>query len=116
MQILHLMPEIETLALPTPTAISVVEYLVEPFGTIQNAKQFWCEYPCILICLTEEDSAETVLNSLNDELYHYLTIADDTPEFTEPLPKGYQLSLAITHDAGNGLYLVKPSTLSLSQE
>ncbi|MFT6906012.1 MAG: hypothetical protein ACJAS1_002675 [Oleiphilaceae bacterium] len=116
MQILHFMPDIEELALSTVTAISVVEQLVEPFGTIQNAKKFWKNYPCILVCLTEQDDAERVFSSLNDELHHFIELADSTPEFIEPLPKGYQLSLTIINDAGNGLYLIKPSSLSLTQE
>lgn len=116
MQILHFMPDIEELALSKVTAISVVEQLVEPFGTIQNAKKFWTDYPCILVCLTEQDDAESIFSSLTDELQHFIELAARTPEFMELLPKDYQLSLTITNDAGNGLYLVKPSSLPLTQE
>lgn len=116
MQILHFMPEIEDLALCQATAISIVEHLVEPFGTIQTAKDFWQEYPCVLVCLTEQDSAEALFNSLDDELLHLIKLANDTPEFTEPLPKGYELSLTIINDEGNGLYLVKPSAMQLTKE
>jgi len=111
MQLLNNIPEIEELALPLCTAVNIVELLVEPFGTLDKARQFWQDYPCTLVCITKHDTPSTALSSLSDELLHAIEIAENEPEFVEFLSTGYQLSLTITNDVGNGLYLVKPTQL-----
>jgi len=113
MQILHAIPEIEELALPLSTAVNVLELLVEPFGTLDKASQFWQDYPCTLVCINKHDTPSTALASLSDELSHAIELAENEPEFVEFISSGYQLSLTITNDAGNGLYLVKPTELGV---
>jgi hypothetical protein len=116
MQILHFMPEIDDLALSKATTISILELLIQPFGTTQVTQDFWHNYPCILVCLTEKDVPKTALGSLDDNLLHLIELADNSPEFVELLPKGYQLSLAIISDEGNGIYLIKPRDMNITQE
>ena len=109
MQILYVIPEIKELALPLCTAVNVMELLIEPFGTLEKARQFWQGYPCTLVCINKHDTQSTVLASLSDELLHAIELAENEPEFVEFISSGYQLSLTITNDEGNGLYLVKPT-------
>lgn len=116
MQILHFMPDIDDLALSKASAISVIELLIQPFGTIQATQDFWHHYPCILVYLTEKDVPQTALASLDDTLLHLIELADNSPEFVELLPKDYQLSVAIISDEGNGIYLIKPRSMKLTQE
>tara|TARA_R110001592_G_C13033657_1_gene738638 strand:+ start:745 stop:1161 length:417 start_codon:yes stop_codon:yes gene_type:complete len=112
MQILHNIPEVKELSLPTVTAVNVLELLIEPFGTLDKAHQFWHEYPCILICISKRDTLSTEVDSLSDELQDLIGLAETEPEFVEFLSGGYQLSLTIINDEGNGLYLVKPDNLT----
>tara|TARA_R110001592_G_scaffold216230_2_gene469812 strand:- start:153 stop:539 length:387 start_codon:yes stop_codon:yes gene_type:complete len=112
MQILHNIPEIEGLALPVVVAVNVLEFLIEPFGTLDKARQFWQEYPCTLICISKQDTLSTMVDSLSDELQHLIGLAETEPEFIEFLSASYQLSLTIINDEGNGLYLVKPDNLT----
>lgn len=116
MQILHFIPDIDDLALSKASAISAVELLIQPFGTIQATQEFWNNHPCTLVCLTEKDVPQTALASLDDTLLHLIELANNSPEFVEPLPKGYQLSLAIISDEGNGIYLIKPRDMNITQE
>lgn len=113
MQILKNIPNIEELALPLATSANVIELLIEPFGTLDSAQQFWKDYPCILICLNKQDTIPTVLTSLSDELGHFVELAESSPEIVEFISEGYQLSLTIMNDEGNGLYLVKPVDLTI---
>lgn len=116
MQILHFMPDIDDLALSKASAISVIELLIQPFGSIQVTQEFWHNYPCILVCLTEKDLPQAAFGSLDDSLLHLIELADNSPEFVEPLPKGYQLSLAIISNEGSGIYLIKPRDMNITQE
>jgi hypothetical protein len=112
MQILHAIPEIKELSLPPVTTVNVLELLIEPFGTLDKARQFWQEYPCVLVCINHHETISTVADSLSDELQHLIGLAETEPEFIEFLSGGYQLSLTIMNDEGNGLYLVKPDDLT----
>ncbi|MCH2058901.1 MAG: hypothetical protein MK214_20235 [Thalassotalea sp.] len=107
MQVIHHLPELEELAMPTNTAIKLLELLIEPFGTFDKANAFWQTYPCVIIYSSSQDNLSTTLASLSDELLHLVELAETSPEFVEPLPKGYQVSLTIINDEGNGLYLTR---------
>ena len=111
MQILCAIPEVEELALPLCTAVNVLELLIEPFGTLDKAQQFWQEYPCTLVCMNKHDEVSTALSLVSDELLHVIEKAEREPEFIEFISDGYQLSLTITNDDGNGLYLIKPTSM-----
>lgn len=114
MQVLHYLPELEGLALPASTAIKALEILIEPFGTFDKAQAFWQDYPCVIVCLNPQDRVSTALGALSDELLHLVELAESSPEFTEQLPKDYQVSLTIINDEGNGLYLIRPNDMSFS--
>ncbi len=113
MQILNNVPEIEELSLPTVTAVNILELLIEPFGTLDKTRHFWQAYPCVLVCINHHETISTAVDSLSDELQHLIGLAETEPEFTEFLSGGYQLSLTIINDEGNGLYLVKPDDLTI---
>lgn len=115
MQVLHYLPTIEELALPLSTAVKVVENLVEPFGNLSNAEAYWSEYPSPIFIITGQDKVASAIASLDGFMQHFIELADANPEFIEPLPKGYQLSLTIINDEGSGVYLIKPVGLNLSE-
>ena len=115
MQVLHYLPTVDELALPSGTAAKVVENLIEPFGKLDDAQRYWQEYPCPLVCLNRRDKVASAIASLDGFMKHFVELADTTPEFIEPLPHGYQLSLTIINDEGNGLYLIKPTDMNLAE-
>ena len=109
MQVIHHLPELEELAMPASTAIKLLELLIEPFGTFDKANAFWQAYPCVIVYSNSQDDLSAALGSLSDELLHLVELAETSPEFVEALPKGYQVSLTIINDEGNGLYLIRPT-------
>lgn len=108
MQILHHLPSENQLILDNHVAQSVVEHLIRPFNSRDDAKAFWDEYPSTIVVLNGNDDAEKALDCLDDITRHFVEQAEITPEFIEVLPNNYQLSLTIISDSGNGLYLIKP--------
>lgn len=113
MQILCAIPEVKELALPAVTSINLLELLIEPFGTLDNANQFWQRYPSTILILNKNDEPEKALRVLEHGVRHFIEQAETEPEFIENLSCSYQLSLTITSDSGNGLYLIKPTTMTL---
>jgi len=116
MQILHHIPDIEEVALSTVTAINLLEWLIEPFGTIDSTKEFWQQYPSTIVIFNKNDEPKKVLAVLEGINRHFIEQAETSPEFIENLSCGYQLSLTITSDSGNGFYLVKPRAMRIIQE
>lgn len=116
MQIIHYLPTENQLILSPITAQSVVELLTVPFTSLDEAKEFWLEYPSTIVVLNSKDTPEIVLAMLDDLSRHFIEQAELTPEFVEALPEGYQLSLTITSDSGNGFYLIKPTDMPLCKE
>jgi hypothetical protein len=112
MQILHYLPTENQLMVNNLVAHSVVDLLVEPFGTRDGAKAFWQEYPSTIVVLNSKDDVESCLKQLSDVTRLFVETAHFSPEFIEDLPDNYQLSLTITSDSGNGLYLVKPTDMT----
>jgi len=122
MQLMNTFPTAEQLALPLNVSKRVVEFLIEPFGTIESAQAYWQENTTHLVILTPTDAA-TSLKSLSDLIQSLVMAADDNPEFVEVLStvdrpieqqEQYQFSLIVYTDSGNGLYLVKPIDFELS--
>ena len=112
MQILHYLPSENQLILDNHIAQALVDLLVVPFGTREKAKEFWQEYPSTIVVLNQNDNVETCLKQLSDVTRLFVETAHVNPEFIENLPDSYQLSLAITSDSGNGLYLIKPASMA----
>lgn len=112
MQILHYLPSKSQLILDNPVAQKMVDLLIVPFGTRDKAKEFWQEYPSTIVILNRSDDVESCLKQLNDVTRLFVETAHFNPEFIEDLPDSYQLSLAITSDSGNGLYLIKPTAMT----
>lgn len=116
MQILNHIPDVEEVALPAITSINLLELLIEPFGALDSANQFWQQYPSTILILNKNDDPEKALAVLESNILHCVERADAEPEFIENLSCGYQLALTITSDNGSGLYLIKPTTMTLKKE
>lgn len=118
MQLMNALPTPEQLVLPRDIAKRVVELLIEPFGTVESAQNYWQENSTHLVILTPIDT-DTSMKSLSDLTQSLVMAANDNPEFVEVLstvdqPNEYQFSLIVYTDVGNGLYLVKPVDMALS--
>ena len=115
MQVINYLPSANQLTLAHYTAQCAVDLLVVPFGTINDARDFWREYPSVIICFNRQDDLAAAMNVLDDVTRHFIEQAELNPEFVENLADGYQLSLTITNDMGTGLYLIKPKKLIINQ-
>lgn len=115
MQVINYLPSANQLTLAHYTAQCAVDLLVVPFGTINDARAFWREYPSVIVCFNRQDDLAAAMNVLDDVTRHFIEQAELNPEFIEDLADGYQLSLTITSDMGTGLYLIKPKELNINQ-
>jgi hypothetical protein len=115
MQILHYLPTQQQLALNPVVPQSVVDLLIEPFGSREKAIEFWVHYASKIVVLDQYDDDPQSLASLDDITRHFIEQAEHTPEFIENLPQNYQLSFPITDDEGRGLYLIKPANIRFSK-
>jgi hypothetical protein len=114
MQVINYLPIADQLALEQLTAQCAVDLLVEPFNNINDAREFWSEYPSVVICFNRQDNLPAAINIFDDVTRHFIEQAELNPEFVENLVDGYQLSLTITNDVGTGLYLIKPKELTIN--
>ena len=71
---------------PQEVQSAIQQYIQEPFQTEPEQQAYWLES--------------------GTKLIHGTPPKDSTPEYTEPLPQGYSISLVITSDAGEGTYYV----------
>ncbi len=83
----------------------LIKILVEPFDSDEAAKEFWNTYGNTLFNLGKEDTQEELCNQ-PEQLRQQLNFALSYPEFVEPLPLGYQLTLTIWGDEGGGCYIL----------
>jgi hypothetical protein len=115
MQILHYLPTQQQLALNPVVAQSVVDLLIEPFGSREKAIEFWVHYASKIVVLDQYDDDPQSLASLDDITRHFIKQAESMPEFIESLPDNYHLLLTITDDSGKALYLIKPVNMCLNK-
>ena len=103
------------LNIPKAVSQNLQHRLLEPFDSIEKAKEFWDETSSALISLAPTDSITQLKES---DAWSQIEFALTYPEYTLPLKMGYQLSVAIVNDSGSGIYLVVPPELShiISQE
>ncbi len=113
MQVIDYLPDATKLALPQAASNSLMELLIEPFGDVKTAHDFWSEYPSRIICLEAHEDMKFITSTLSDVLCQLIEDRTLSPEFTEDLPSNYQCQLFITSDEGNGIYLIKPTALNL---
>ena len=109
MQYINHWPDISELALPETLAQDLHRQLLEPFDSEVSGKEFWDETSTTLIILNPSDSITSLKGS---DTWSQIDFALTYPEYTVPLSKGYQLSVAIVNDSGSGIYLVIPPELS----
>ena len=90
MQTITTWPELSQLALPQNIKLALINHLIEPFQNEPAAKSYW-----------QQNDIQLVISKLPDGI---------VPEYTDPLPEGYTISLVITSDAGEGIYYLTPPT------
>ena len=108
-QINHWPDDMAEMALPESVAQDLFLQLLQPFDSVGEAKKFWNETSTILIILDHNNSIEDLKGS---DAWSQVDFALTYPEYTLPLPLGYQLLVAIVNDSGAGIYLVVPPELS----
>ena len=80
----------QTIDLPQSVKAALLKHLTEPFQTLAEAKAFW-----------QSSGTQLIISAVPD---------DAIPEYTDPLPDGYTISLVITSDSGEGVYYLTPPT------
>ena len=88
MQIINTWPE--QLALPELVKAALLKHISKPFQAESEAKAYW-----------QQNDIQLVISKLPD---------DAVPEYTDPLPDVYTISLVIISDAGEGTYYLTPPT------
>jgi len=111
MQIINHWPTNDEIALPEAVIRALINALVEPFASENEARAFWHECPSTIIVLNEN----TVAAELDIQARKQVSFCVSYPEFEDVLPDGYRLLLAIVNDEGAGCYLVLPSELDMSE-
>ena len=82
--------------LPERVTAALINHLLEPFQNETEAMIYWKANPIKLFISDVPEGA--------------------VPEYTDPLPEGYTISLVITSDAGEGVYYVtKPLNLDINK-
>ena len=109
MQYINHWPEMTKITLPEAVSQDLYRQLLEPFDSEASAKDFWDETSSTLIIL---DPNDTISELQQDSLWNQIEFALTYPEYTVPLPKGYQLSVTIVNDSGSGIFLIIPPELS----
>ena len=108
-QINHWPDDMAEMALPESVAQDLFLQLLQPFDSVGEAKKFWNETSTTLIIL---DPSDTIAQLKDSDTWNGIEFALTYPEYTLPLPLGYQLLVAIVNDSGAGIYLVVPPELS----
>ena len=112
MQILNTLPNIDDLFLPLPLAKRVIDLLLEPFDSRENALSFWATGETQILVVNNFEDIKILKISFTQSLQQQIDEAINNPEFIEALPNDYALSLTIHSANGHGLYVVRPITLS----
>ena len=95
MNTINTWPELTQIALPEAVKTALLKHLTEPFQTLSEAQVYWLA-----------NDIQLIMSAVPD---------DAIPEYTDPLPEGYSISLVITSDAGEGVYyLTKPLNLEVN--
>ena len=88
MQIINTWPNKADLNLPEAVSQAILNHLQQPFQTLDAAKSYWLE-----------SGTQLIISAVPD---------DSIPEYTDPLPDNYTISLVITSDSGEGVYYLTP--------
>ena len=109
MQYINHWPDAAKLTLSEAVSHDLYRQLLEPFDSIEEAKDFWNESSTTLIIL---DPSDSITQLKENDAWDQIEFALTYPEYTVPLKMGYQLMVAIVNDSGAGIYLVIPPKLS----
>ena len=90
MQYINNWPDMAKLNIPKTVTQDLHRHLLEPFDSKREAKEFWNESSTTLIILDDNDNITQLKES---EAWNQIEFALTYPEYTVPLPKGYQLSV-----------------------
>ena len=104
-------PDANIIGLPTNISEAISNHLVKPFGSIEDAKSYWQQYPSIFIVIHPQDDKQT-FDLLDKLTKHYIIQCFTTPEYVNDLPDNYQIRLAVFNDAG--IYIVHHRDINLS--
>lgn len=112
MQLLNYLPSTSDLVLPDAIANKAIDLLLEPFESKADALAFWSDGSTQLLIMTTANDLKVIQQTLDPSIKQQIYDACNNPEFTEPLPNDYVLSLTIHSSDGNGLYVIRPSALT----
>ena len=105
MRITDAWPGSVDLGLPADLRLQLMQVLVTPFSTAEEAESFWNDCGGRLVILEDNDLSLSVTELPVAEA-HWIDLALRYPDFTEPVGETHLASVAIINDAGAGLYLL----------
>lgn len=84
---------------------SVMDRIIEPFSSQEEAQSFWDSTGCCLIIIEMTDSVSE-FQALPQHTQNQLVFGLSYPEQEFPIAEDWRLLLAILNDEGAGIYLL----------
>ncbi|MBP4060745.1 MULTISPECIES: hypothetical protein [Aeromonas] len=104
----------ETLLAAYPALhVSVMEQIIEPFSSVEEARAFWVETGCSLVIIEQGDSVSE-FQVLPQHTQNQVMFGLRYPEQELSISEDWRLLLAILNDEGAGIYLLIHSDAPLN--
>ncbi|MDX7752029.1 hypothetical protein SJS40_00310 [Aeromonas caviae] len=105
-------PEATLLAAYPALHVSVMERIIEPFSSQEEAQVFWVETGCSLVIIEQGDSVSE-FQVLPQHTQNQVMFGLRYPEQEFAISEDWRLLLAILNDEGAGIYLLLHSDAPL---
>ncbi|MFB0592852.1 hypothetical protein ACETWN_03570 [Aeromonas hydrophila] len=106
-------PEDTLLAAYPALHVSVMEQIIEPFSSVEEARAFWVETGCSLVIIEQGDSVSE-FQVLPQHTQNQVMFGLRYPEQELSISEDWRLLLAILNDEGAGIYLLIHSDAPLN--
>ncbi|HDX8435942.1 TPA: hypothetical protein RQN11_001487 [Aeromonas dhakensis] len=98
-------PENTLLAAYPALHVSVIEQIIEPFSSVEEARAFWVETGCSLVIIEMTDSV-IEFQAMPQHIQNQVIFGLRYPEQEFAISEDWRLLLAILNDEGAGIYLL----------
>ncbi|MFQ2272688.1 hypothetical protein [Aeromonas enteropelogenes] len=98
-------PEETLLAAYPALHVSVMEQIIEPFSSVEEASAFWVETGCSLVIIEMMDSVSE-FQAMPQHIQNQVIFGLRYPEQEFAISEDWRLLLAILNDEGAGIYLL----------
>ena len=98
-------PEETLLAAYPALHVSVMEQIIEPFSSVEEARAFWDTTGCSLVIIEMTDSVNE-FQAMPQHIQNQVMFGLRYPEQEFAISEDWRLLLAILNDEGAGIYLL----------